>query len=53
MGGFEASRGTGFERFVVEDLILVPTTALINAVSPGDPVELVERTLVSPGANCT
>ena len=51
MGAFEASRGTGFERFVVEDLILVPTTALLNAISPGDHVELVERTLSSPGAN--
>jgi exosortase family protein XrtM len=51
MGAFEASRGTPFERVVVEDLILAPTTALINAIPPRDPVQLVERTLSSPGAN--
>jgi exosortase family protein XrtM len=50
-GAFEASRGTVFERFVVEDLILVPTTALINATSPGAHVELVGRTISSPGSN--
>jgi exosortase family protein XrtM len=52
MGAFEASRGTAFERFVIERLILAPTTALINVVTPGEHVELVGRTLVSPdGAN--
>lgn len=51
MGSFEASRGTSFERFLVEDLILVPTTRLINAVTPQEHVELVGRAIVSPGAN--
>ena len=51
MGAFEAARGTAFERFVVEDLILVPTTALINVVSPSDRATLVGRTIASPGAN--
>ena len=52
MGAFEASRGTAFERFVVERLILAPTTALIDGVTPTEHVELVGRTLVSPdGAN--
>lgn len=52
LGAFEASRGTAFERFVIERLILAPTTALINVVTPAEHVELVSRTLVSPdGAN--
>ncbi len=49
-GAFEASRGTAVERFLVEDVILAPTEHLINMVTPGDHVELVGRTLVSPGA---
>jgi exosortase family protein XrtM len=49
-GAFEASRGTAFERFVVEDLILVPTTALINATSPHEHVELAGRTISSPSS---
>ena len=52
LGAFEASRGTAFERFLIERLILAPTTGLINVVTPGEHVELVGRTLVSPdGAN--
>jgi exosortase family protein XrtM len=51
LGAFEASRGSAFERFVVEDLILVPTTALINAVTPGEHATLVGRVISSPGAN--
>jgi hypothetical protein len=47
-GAFEASRGTVFERFVVEDLILVPTAALINAT--GEHVELVGRVISSPSS---
>jgi exosortase family protein XrtM len=49
-GGFEASRGTAFEHVAVVDLILVPTVALINVVTPQDHVELRGRTLVSGGA---
>jgi exosortase family protein XrtM len=50
-GAFEASRGSAFERFVVENMILVPTTALINAVTPGEHATLVGRVISSPGAN--
>ena len=50
MGAFEASRGSGFERFVVEDVILRPTAGLINLIFPTDHVELVGRTFVSGGA---
>lgn len=52
IGAFEVSRGTAFERFVVEDLILVPTTSLINVITPSEHVRLAGRTIVSPtGAN--
>jgi hypothetical protein len=50
-GAFEASRGSAFERFVVEDLILVPTTALINAVAPAEHASLAGRVISSPGSN--
>jgi exosortase family protein XrtM len=51
MGAFEASRGTVFERFLVEDFILAPTAHLVNTVTPQEHVQLVGRTLSSPGAN--
>jgi exosortase family protein XrtM len=50
-GAFEASRGSAFERFVVEKMILVPTTALINAATPGEDAALVGRIISSPGSN--
>ena len=50
MGAFEAARGTAFERFVVEDVILLPTVKLIDAITPAEQVTLVGRSLVSPGA---
>jgi hypothetical protein len=36
MGSFELSRGSAFERFVVEDLVLVPTVSAINWVTPNE-----------------
>jgi exosortase family protein XrtM len=52
VGGFEAVRGSAFERFVVETVILRPTTALINTLTPQEHVQLVGRTLESPdGSN--
>jgi exosortase family protein XrtM len=50
MLAFEASRGTSFEKFLVEDLILMPTTRLINAIAPGEHAELIGRTLSSPAS---
>ncbi len=51
-GAFEASRGSAFERFIVEDLILVPTTALINVVTPNEHAQLsAGRVISSPGSN--
>jgi exosortase family protein XrtM len=51
MGAFEASRGSAFEQFLVEDLILAPTVHLINAVTPSEHAELVGRVISSPGSN--
>jgi exosortase family protein XrtM len=45
--GFELSRGTAFERVVVEDGILVPTLGLINVVTPGEHAVLAGRTILS------
>ena len=47
VAAFEATRGTWVERLAVDDLVLKPTTALINLVIGGDPTELQGRTLVS------
>jgi exosortase family protein XrtM len=47
MGTFEASRGTAAERFLVEDFILKPTTALIRVIDPHDNVQLSGRTISS------
>jgi exosortase family protein XrtM len=49
IGAFEASRGSSFERFVVEGLILTPTTAIIDIVTPREHVTLAGRTLMAPG----
>lgn len=46
-GAFEASRGSAFERVMVEDLFLLPTAAVIHGLTPQDPVELDGRVLVS------
>ena len=48
IGAFEASRGSAFETFLVEKLILVPTVALIDAASPSEHVHLIGRSIVSP-----
>jgi exosortase family protein XrtM len=51
-GAFEASRGSAFERFVVEDLLLRPTVALINVLTPGEQARLdAGRVISSPGSN--
>jgi exosortase family protein XrtM len=47
MALFEASRGTVIERFLVEDCILRPATALIRLLSPDMHIELAGRTISS------
>jgi exosortase family protein XrtM len=49
LAAFEASRGTAFERFVIEGLILRPAAFLINLLSPADHVQLIGRTLALSG----
>ena len=50
MGSFEWSRGTAFERVIVEDGVIVPTAALIRVVTPSEGVQQAGRTLAtSPG----
>lgn len=51
MGIFEASRGSGAERFIVEDVILKPTVALIQGLAPGEQITLVGRNIQSPTSN--
>jgi exosortase family protein XrtM len=46
IGGFEALRGSAVERFLVETLILKPTTALIDLLTPAEHVQLIGRKLV-------
>jgi exosortase/archaeosortase family protein len=48
--GFEASRGSAFERVVVEDAILSPTVRLINLVTPAEHAVLTGRTISAPGS---
>jgi exosortase/archaeosortase family protein len=50
MGAFEASRGSAFERFLVETCILEPTTYLLNALG-SEHAQLAGRTLSMTGAN--
>lgn len=50
-GAFEASRGSAFETFLVEDLILTPTAHLIDLLTPNEHVELIGRTLNSAGSH--
>ena len=47
-GVFEASRGTALERLIVEDGILLPTTGLINMLTPQEHVTLAGRTIACP-----
>ena len=47
MAGFEASRGTAFERFVVEEGVLQPTASVVNALSPGVALNRARRTIAS------
>lgn len=48
-GAFEASRGTAFERVLVEGVILKPTAAVLALLAPGAHAQLFGRTLVLGG----
>lgn len=47
IAGFEASRGTAFERFVIEQGVLRPTAIVVNAITPGVTLNRVRRTIAS------
>jgi exosortase/archaeosortase family protein len=47
---FEASRGTAFERVLVEDGILKPAVALIRLARSDEAVQLSGRSIVSPNS---
>ena len=51
VGSFEAVRGTGLERFLVEDLVIRPAAAVIHTLTPGEGVSVQGRTLASPRAS--
>lgn len=51
VGGFEAARGTRFERFVIEDLVIRPAAAVIHGLTPGDRVWVQGRMLASAQAS--
>jgi exosortase/archaeosortase family protein len=50
-GAFEASRGTTFERYLVEDCILKPTVGLVHFIVPQEDIQLVGRTIASPSSH--
>jgi exosortase family protein XrtM len=47
---FEASRGTSFENFIIDDLVLTPTAALVNRLAPAEAVRVDGRRLVTSGS---
>lgn len=44
---FEASRGTAFEKFIIDDLVLAPTAALVNRFAPAEAVRVDGRRLIT------
>jgi exosortase family protein XrtM len=51
VGGFEAARGTRFEQFLVEDLVIRPAAAVVNSLTPADRAWVQGRTLASASAS--
>jgi exosortase/archaeosortase family protein len=49
-GGFEALRGGGAERFVVDDLFVGPATAVVNALVPAEHARAQPRAIESDHA---
>jgi exosortase/archaeosortase family protein len=47
LGSFEACRGSGFERFLIDFLILKPTGYILDLWWPADHVTLLGRTFIS------
>jgi exosortase family protein XrtM len=51
MGSYEAARGTPFEQFLLERVILRPTVGLINFFTPEEHVEQHGRVIRPPGGS--
>lgn len=50
---YGASRGSAFEHFVIGDLTVAPTTALIKWLTPSIPVKALGNQLLAPGGGIT
>lgn len=51
--GYGASRGSAFEHFVIGDLTVVPSAALIKLLTPSIPVQALGNQLLAPGGRIT
>jgi exosortase family protein XrtM len=51
--GYGASRGSAFEHFVITDLTVVPSAALINLLTPLVHVQALGNQLIAPGGGIT
>ena len=51
--GYGASRGSAFEHFVIGDLTVVPSAALIKLLTPSIQVEALGNQLIAPGGGIT
>ena len=47
---FELARGSSFEKFLIEDIALEPTAALVNTLAPHEALSVQGRNLVSAGS---
>jgi len=50
---YGACRGTAFEHFVIGDLTVVPTAALIKRLTPSVQVQVLGNQLIAPGGGIT
>lgn len=51
--GYGACRGSGFEHFIIGDLTVVPTAALIKLLTPSVQVQALGNQLIAPGGGIT
>ena len=51
--GYGASRGSAFEHFVIGDLTVVPSAAVIKLLTPSIEVQALGNQLIAPGGGIT
>jgi len=51
--GYDACRGSDFEHFILGDLTVAPTAALINLLTPAVHVKALGNQLIAPGGGIT